>query len=232
MALDPQEREEGGHHEPVFNIAAAVLVIIALNMVVFGLQHYLLSPAASDWLLINGAFLPVRYFTAADWTWLTTPFSYGFLHASGAHLGFNMIWLAIFGSPLAARMGGARFVAFYLGAVAAAAFAHMAIDPRSIALLVGASGGVSGATGAAARYAFRVGRSHGIRAFAGRRFGPLEALRVPTVLAFCAIWFAVNALTGANVIAPAGEAQIAWVAHIGGFLFGYLLVGFFDPHRH
>ena len=98
-------------------------------------------------------------------------------------------------------------------------------------MLVGASGGVSGVTGAAARFAFRVSRDHGIRSFEGRLMPVTVALRIPTVLAFCAVWMVLNAATGAGLLAPDGSSNIAWEAHVGGFLFGFLLVGLFD-RRH
>ena len=229
---DAEPQAAGG--EPVFNIAPVVLVLIAANFAVHGVRTYLLSPAQDLSVLLATAFIPARYGPLGggfDLPWLTTPFTYAFLHGGMAHLGFNMIWLAIFGSPLAARIGTGRFLAFYFGAVLAAVAAHLVIHSGSVAMLVGASGGVSGVTGAAARFAFRVSRDHGIRSFEGRLMPVTVALRIPTVLAFCAVWMVLNAATGAGLLAPDGSNNIAWEAHVGGFLFGFLLVGLFD-RRH
>lgn len=217
--------------EPVFNIATVVLVLIAVNVAVHGIRTYVLTPAQDISVLVAAAFIPARYGAAGigpDLWWFTSPFTYAFLHGGMAHLGFNMIWLAIFGSPLAARIGTVRFLGFYAGAVLAAVALHFALHSTSIAMLIGASGGVSGVTGAAARFAFRVSRNHGIRSFEGRLMPIAAALRIPLVLAFCAVWLLLNAATGAGLLAPDGSSNIAWEAHIGGFVFGFLLVGLFD----
>lgn len=217
--------------QPMFNIATVVLVLIAVNFAVHGVRAYLLGPSANVSVLLATAFIPARYSLGLDLWGITTPVTYAFLHGGMAHLGFNMIWLAIFGSPLAARIGTARFVVFYFGAVIAAALVHAMMFPASVAMLMGASGGVSGVTGAAARFAFRVSRNAGVRGFEGPLMPVALALRTPIVLAFCAIWLLLNAASGSGLLSPDGSSNIAWEAHIGGFVFGFLLIGLFD-RRH
>lgn len=229
----PEDNDAGaGISQPVFNIATPVLVLIAINVAIHGIRTYWLDPDTDIDLLLETAFIPARYSPAEvgfSLSWLTSPITYAFLHGGMAHLGFNMLWLAIFGSPLAARLGTRRFVAFYLGAILAAAATHFALYSGSTALLIGASGGVSGVTGAAARFAFRVSRNDGVRGFSGPLLPIGIALRIPMVLVFCAVWMGVNFLTGAGILTPDGSGPIAWEAHVGGFLFGFLLVAFFDP---
>jgi membrane associated rhomboid family serine protease len=238
MDATPQNQPDGGKRPPqppepqaIFNIAPVVVALIAINFLVHLLRRYVLSEDADIDLLIETAFIPARYsfddvgFSAS---WLTSPLTYGFLHGDWIHMGFNMVWLAVFGSPLAARIGPARFMIFYAGAVLASAATHTAFFWKDTALLIGASGGVSGVTGAAARYAFRVSREEGVRDFSGPLLPISAALRMPTVLAFCAVWLGVNFLTGAGILTPDGTGPIAWQAHVGGFLFGFLLAGIFD----
>ncbi len=225
------EPEGAPARQPFFNIAPAVLALIALNAVVHALRVWMLDPEADFDLLVETAFIPARYtidevgFSAS---WLTSPVTYGYLHGDLAHLGLNMIWLAIFGSPLAARIGAARFLFFFNGAIVAGAAAHFAAYPGSVAFLVGASGGVSGVTGAAARYAFRVSRADGVRDFSGPLLPVTVALRIPMVVAFCAVWLGVNFLSGAGLLVPEGSGEVAWIAHVGGFVFGFFLIGFLD----
>jgi len=57
-------------------------------------------------------------------------------------------------------------------------------------------------------------------------------LRNPRILAFLAIWFAVNLLFGIAVTLPGLEGgTVAWEAHVGGFLAGLLAFSLFDPVR-
>jgi membrane associated rhomboid family serine protease len=58
----------------------------------------------------------------------------------------------------------------------------------------------------------------------------MEALRNPRVLIFIAVWFALNLIFGiGSKIVPGSDADIAWQAHVGGFLTGLLLFPLFDP---
>lgn len=73
--------------------------------------------------------------------------SYGFLHGSLMHIGFNMLALYMFGGQIEQVFGSRRFLVYYLGCVFAAAVAQLAVsslaggDPYPT---VGASGGVFG----------------------------------------------------------------------------------------
>ncbi len=229
----PESLEPRGR-EPLLNIATPVLVIIAINFAVHGIRMFLLDVDTDIDLLLETAFIPARYTLDAvgfSLNWITSSVTYGFLHAGMAHIGFNMLWLAIFGSPLAIRIGTARFWAFYILAIAVSAAAHFAAYPDGVDPVIGASGGVSAVTGAAARYAFRVSRDDGVRGFAGPLLPLTATLRIPMVFAFCAVWFAVNLLAGAGILVPEGTGRVAWVAHVGGFVFGFFLIGPFNRRR-
>jgi membrane associated rhomboid family serine protease len=145
-----------------------------------------------------------------------------------AHLVVNMIWLAAFGSPLAARIGAIRFVLFWVATTLGAVALHFALHYESIVPLVGASGAISGMMGAAARFAFRIDRSSGKGAFAGR---PLTIPAVFTnrqTLTFLAVWMVVNFVAGFGLGTPGMDGQIAWEAHVGGFVVGFLGLRLFD----
>jgi membrane associated rhomboid family serine protease len=216
--------------EPMFNMPVIVLVIIGLCVAVYLLRTYVLTPPQDLDLLIAAAFIPVRYSGqyAIDFWAFSSPFTYTFLHGGIAHLGVNMIWLAAFGSPLANRFGALRFTLFYAVTGVAAAALFWAIHPLSQSPLVGASGSISGMMGAAARFAFHIDRSSGRPAFAGRPIPMALTFRSRTVVAFLAAWMIINLVTGVIGFAPGNDAQIAWEAHIGGFLVGFLGLRLFD----
>jgi membrane associated rhomboid family serine protease len=231
--------------EPIFNVPTAVVVLLAVLVVVHAVRELVLSGATDRMLLLTFAFIPARYepsvllggllpggFGAQIWTF----FTYALIHSDLTHLGFNALWLLAFGSPVARRFGAARFTAFFMATVAAGALAHLALYPGERVIMVGASAGISGMMGAATRFAFQPGGS--LDFWRSRDGDPdripaaplLVALRNPQVIVFVAVWFGINLLFGLGSLSIVGfDQNVAWEAHIGGFLAGLLLFSLFDP---
>ncbi|TIT20268.1 MAG: rhomboid family intramembrane serine protease [Mesorhizobium sp.] len=228
VAREPERRE------PVFNLPPVVLAVIGICVGVFLMQQYVLSQDQQLILLYDGAFIPVLYTGqyGFDWFLFSRPFTYAFLHGGFAHLAINMVWLAAFGSPLANRFGALRFSLFFAATGLAAVALFWAMHPLGEAPLVGASGAISGMMGAAARYGFRIDRSSGKAAFAGRPLPMAAVLRSRGVVTFLAMWMVINLATGLFGLAPGIDGQIAWEAHIGGFLAGFFGLRFFDRREH
>ncbi|HKH35014.1 MAG TPA: rhomboid family intramembrane serine protease [Beijerinckiaceae bacterium] len=168
---------------------------------------------------------------AKPWTALT----YAFLHGSWPHVLLNGVWLAAFGTPVARRCGGSRFL--LLGALCAigSAIAHALVHPVSVAPMIGASGAVSGWMAAAARFVFAPHRSEALGFGMVRetherpRQSLSELARNRSAAMFLGVWFATNLLFGLTA-APLGvtESSVAWEAHVGGFLVGLLLFPWLD----
>jgi membrane associated rhomboid family serine protease len=165
--------------------------------------------------------------------------SYAFLHGDWTHLGMNVLWLAAFGAPVAQRFGAGRTIAFFLFTAAAGAGAHYLVHPVDLIPVVGASASVSGMMAAALRFIFQPGAPLGPSIFALREPGasaqapalPLRrAWRDKRVVQFALLWFAINLVVGL-LAKPLGIAEggVAWEAHAGGFLAGFLFFGLFDP---
>jgi len=227
---DPGHDPAAPRREPVFNLPAVVLALIAACVGIHVLRVYLLTPDQDFAVLLRAAFIPIRYsgqFHLDVWAF-TSPFTYTLLHGSFTHVGVNMIWLAAFGSPLANRLGTLRFAVFFAITGLASAFFFWAIHPLTQAPLVGASGSISGMMGAAARFAFRIDRSSGKAAFAGAPLPFGVVLRSRAVVTFLAVWMVINLVTGLVGFVPGNDDQIAWEAHIGGFLAGFLGLRFFE----
>lgn len=232
--------------EPILNVPAVVVVVLVVLGLVHFVREYVLSEDADRILVWSLAFVPARYDTTvfADGLlpggWgadLWTFFTYALVHADITHLGFNAVWLLAFASPVARRFGTGRFLFLLAVSVACGALAYLAAHAGEIAPMVGASAGISGMMGAAARFAFEPGGSldmwHGDREQADRvPAAPLlAAFRNPRVVAFVGVWFALNLLFGLGSLSIAGSANqaVAWEAHLGGFLAGLLLFSSFDP---
>ena len=216
--------------EPMFNLPAVVMALIAACVGIHVVRMWLLSPQQDLGLMLRFAFFPVRYsggYTLDVYAFLA-PFTYSLLHGGLAHLAVNMIWLAAFGSPLANRIGPLRFVLFWALTSLAAVGLHYVLYRGDAVPLVGASGAISGMMGAAARFGFRIDRSEGRAAFAGRILSIPEVFSSRTAVTFLAVWFVVNLVMGLGFGAPDDGGSIAWEAHIGGFLAGFLAVRAFD----
>jgi membrane associated rhomboid family serine protease len=163
---------------------------------------------------------PTRLATAlagAPAPWLTV-FTSMFVHGGLFHVGGNMLYLWIFGNNVEDSMGKVRFLIFYLLCGVAAAGAQYLADPRSTIPMVGASGAISGALGAylvlfpGARVWTLVTIGFLIR------FVPIPAL---VVLGF---WIVVQVLNGVFTFGSGERGGVAFLAHVGGFVAGMVLV--------
>jgi membrane associated rhomboid family serine protease len=233
--------------EPLFNVPAVVLAVVAVCVVVHVVRVYWFTDAQDDAFLGAFAFIPARFDHALAlrmgipdslvcdaWTFIT----YAFIHGSWMHLGVNSIWLLPFGSALARRFGSVRFLAFFAATAVAGALAHLFTHPDALQPVIGASAAISGFMAASTRFAFQSG---GPLSFFGARDD--EAYRVPAaplsvvlrdrrIIIFLGAWFGLNILFGVGTMTVPGldaAQQVAWQAHIGGFLAGLLLFPLFDP---
>ncbi len=172
------------------------------------------------------------------WPLIWTPVTHAFLHGSWTHLIMNVIWLAIFGTPVAYRYGTSGFfIAFLAGAIGGAIF-YGALQLDSFSVLIGASGGVAGLTGAAMRFVFepvivRHDPETGEVVAAGRRladfFRVWANVRSRT---FILLWMGLNlAIPVWGAFSESGGLTIAWQAHIGGFVAGFVLPGILEKGK-
>jgi membrane associated rhomboid family serine protease len=230
----------------MFNVPPVVLATVAVLALVHVFRIVFLTDEADMHFLLTFAFIPARYepdliaggafpggFGADLWTF----FTYAFIHADLLHIGVNVAWLLPFGTALARRFGAWRYVGFMLIAAAAGAFAHLISHPGAMIPMIGASAAISGAMAAALRFVFQAGGPLGqwfidpdSRAYRVPAASLKAILRDPRFLIFLGVWIALNALFGLGTAPIPGEGQeIAWQAHIGGFLAGLVLFNVFDP---
>ena len=229
---DPVQPRE---NPPAFNIPKPVLVLSVALILIHAVRTYLLSED-QDWWVINAfSFVPVFYqvdpsklMVPLSIYW--SPVSHGLLHGDWMHLLFNLIWLAAFGSAVAKRFETVPFIAFIVLSTAAGALAHFAFHSADNAPVIGASGAVSACMGAAIRFAFSPGRRVG-DAVNAPALSLIQSLSSPNILIFLVVWFGLNWLFGAGIIDLGVGGAIAWEAHMGGFLFGWLFFSAFDGGR-
>lgn len=142
-----------------------------------------------------------------------------FLHAGWLHIAGNMLFLWVFGDNVEDRLGHAGYVLFYLVGGAFASLVQGLMDAGNLVPVVGASGAVAAVLGA---YIVWFPRATVFAVVPLLFFIPLP---IPAVV-MIGLWFLQNLLAGyatlGSTVSP--DAGVAWFAHIGGFLFGFLLV--------
>jgi membrane associated rhomboid family serine protease len=164
-----------------------------------------------------GARAPVRYWhVPVALTILTSMF----LHGGWAHIGFNMLFLWIFGNNIEDRLGRPRFLLFYLLGGVCAALVQWLADRGSDIPTIGASGAIAAVLGG---YLLLFPR-----AFVITLVGWIP-LPIPAV-AFLLIWIGLQALGAAAGFhaLSGGGGGVAYFAHLGGFAFGMLTVRALD----
>jgi len=210
-----------GGPPPLLNYA-----LIALNVLAFLLELSQPSERALQSFITAWGVVPREYSSGHDiapliplpfWSTLITSM---FLHGGWMHLGGNMLYLWIFGDNLNKVMGQVRYFLFYMVCGLAAGLAHIAFNSGSGVPSVGASGAISGVLGGYMvlfpRNRVRVMMRGGITA-------------VPAYV-MLGLWILIQIVSGA--MDQGGEGSgVAFMAHIGGFAAGLVLVKLFAAGR-
>jgi membrane associated rhomboid family serine protease len=147
-----------------------------------------------------------------------------FMHGGLFHLAGNMLYLWIFGNNVEDCIGRMRFVGFYLLCGLIAVFTHILSNPNSTVPMVGASGAISGILGA---YLLLYPRAKILTLLFFGFFVKLVEIPAMFVLGF---WIVVQLLNSTKSLGSS-VGGVAWLAHIGGFLAGLILIQFFYRTR-
>lgn len=139
-----------------------------------------------------------------------------FLHGGILHVGGNMLFLWVFGNNIEDTLGRVRFILFYLVTGVLAGLAHVAFNSGSVIPTVGASGAVAGLLGAYIVLFPRARITSIVPIFFFYQF-----LKLPAVVVL-GLWFVSQFLIGAGQ--QLGGAGVAWMAHVGGFAAGAVLI--------
>jgi membrane associated rhomboid family serine protease len=194
-------------------------MLIFANAAVFWFELQLNETALRDFIFTWGL-IPTQLMSDPQDTWPTI-FTSMFLHGGWFHLLSNMWVLYIFGDNIEDRVGSIRYMLFYLLSGMAAAFLQIFIMQVSSDPMIGASGAIAGVLGAY------------LISYPGARIASLVPILfiftivdVPAVI-FLIFWFVSQLYSGLFAIQGGSASGIAWWAHIGGFIFGLIMVSFF-----
>jgi membrane associated rhomboid family serine protease len=159
--------------------------------------------------------------------WWVTIFSSLFLHAGLLHIAFNMLFLWVFGNNIEDSMGRPRFVLFYLLAGVVAAYAQSFLTPNDAVPEIGASGAIAGVLGG---YALLHPRARVLTLIFIIFF--ITFVEIPA-LALLAVWFLLQFVPALGQVSTdvGGNGGVAYLAHVGGFVFGLAAIKLFVKRR-
>jgi len=143
-----------------------------------------------------------------------------FLHGGFLHIAGNMWFLWIFGRGVEDLLGHAKYLFLYFACGFAAAFLHILINSNSTAPTIGASGAIAGVMGA---YLIKFPRAS-IRTLV---FIVVFVTTIDVPAFFLLLyWFAIQFFSGVGSVgySAASNGDVAWFAHVGGFLAGMALM--------
>ncbi|GGY44616.1 rhomboid family intramembrane serine protease [Parvularcula lutaonensis] len=224
---------------PIFNLPVPIGGIVTWTIIAYFASFWVKSPFGPGPLFSTFAFVPVEFLVRIEQGQVALAiiplFTHMFLHGNLAHLLLNMLWLVVFGSGVARRLcvegvppadrthNVLVFMAFYIACGIAGGLTHFAFHPYDSTPMIGASGAISGLMAGTLRFALR------LFAPMGAEYGRLAPIWARPVLVASMVYIGLNLATGIVSAFGVREAsQIAWEAHIGGFLFGLIAFPLFD----
>jgi membrane associated rhomboid family serine protease len=197
--------------------AIVTAFIIGINVLVF-----ILELAGGDEFVTRWSVVPADIVAGRHWITIVTSM---FLHASWSHILGNMVFLWAFGPEIEDIMNRWRYAVFYLAGGAVAMLAQVAADPGSTVPCLGASGAIAAVMGA---FLVTYPRDKIRTVLVIGWF--IRVTFIPAVL-LIGFWFVVQLLSF-GAVTNVQSGGVAYLAHIGGMVFGAVTARLFeDPRR-
>ena len=201
--------------EPHYTRPTATLVIIAVNVAVF---LYELSLGMSSYSL--NRFI-MHYGIVPDRLHYSSILTSMFIHGGFLHIAGNMWFLWVFGRGVEDLVGHVKYLFLYFACGFAAAFLYILVNSNSTVPTIGASGAIAGVMGA---YLIKFPRAHIVTLVFIIVF--ITTVDIPAFFLLL-YWFAIQFFSGIGSVgysASSGNGDVAWFAHVGGFLAGMGLI--------
>jgi membrane associated rhomboid family serine protease len=191
-------------------------LIIVVNAVVFVFELMRGESFVMQWSAV-----PAQIVSGHHWITILTAM---FMHGSWSHIIGNMIFLWAFAPEIEDAMGRGRYLVFYLLGGLVAMLAQVLADPRSTVPNLGASGAIAAVMGAflVTYPTDRIRTLLFVFVFARIRFIPAALL--------IGFWF-LTQLFHAGTVAHVQTGGVAYLAHVGGFIFGAATARLFEGSR-
>jgi rhomboid family protein len=198
----------------------SVPLCTALIIVVNGLV-FLLELSRGEAFVTQWSVVPSQITSGHHWITILTAM---FMHGSWSHIIGNMVFLWAFGPEIEDVMGRGRYLVFYLVGGLVAMLAQVAADPHSTIPNLGASGAIAAVMGAflVTYPRDRIKSLLLIVVFVKVTFIPAALL--------IGVWF-LTQLVHAGAVAQVQTGGVAYLAHVGGFIFGAVTARWFERPR-
>ena len=201
--------------------ARRTVPLVTYGLIALNVLFFIVELTGGEAFIAKWAFVPSRFLANPISDFLTL-FTAMFMHAGWLHLGGNMLYLWIFGDNVEDRFGHIKFIIFYLICGLAATFAQLAFNTGSDVPNLGASGAIAGVLGA---YILLFPKGS-VRVLQGSRLVQVPALIV------IGIWIVLQFFSGiGSIVSTVQTGGVAYMAHIGGFVVGFLLTFLFRGNR-
>lgn len=191
-------------------------LIIVANVFVFALELVRGEAFVTQWSVIPGQITSGHH--------LLTILTAMFMHGSWSHIIGNMIYLWAFSPEIEDAMGRGRYLIFYLAGGVVAMLAQVAADPHSTIPNLGASGAIAAVMGA-----FLVTYPRDEIRSVLIIFIFVRITLIPAVF-LIGFWF-LTQLVHAGSVAHVQTGGVAYLAHVGGFIFGAATARLFEGSR-
>jgi membrane associated rhomboid family serine protease len=196
--------------------------IVTLFIILVNFAVFLLELANGDAFINRWSFIPAHITAGRDWITILTAM---FMHAGWLHILGNMLFLWVFGPEIEDIMGPFRYLLFYLLSGLAASLAQILVAPDLAIPNLGASGAIAGVMGA---FIITYPRDR-IRTilFIGWF---IQSTAIPAMI-LIGLWFVIQLFSGLGSMADVQTGGVAYMAHVGGFIFGAVAGRFFETSR-
>ena len=194
----------------------ATMLIIAINVFVFVRELM-----GGDAFVLQWAAVPANIIAGHHWVTILTAM---FMHGSWSHIIGNMVFLWAFGPEIEDAMNPLRYSAFYVIGGLAAMLVQVAASPGSTVPCLGASGAIAAVMGA---FLVTYPRDE-IRTLLVI-FVFVRVTFIPAAL-LIGFWFLMQ-LLNAGAVATVQTGGVAYVAHVGGFIFGAVTARLFEDRK-
>jgi membrane associated rhomboid family serine protease len=196
---------------------AVTTVVILANAIVFFMEL-----TGGDAFVRQWSVIPADIVAGKHWVTILTAM---FMHAGWLHLIGNMVFLWAFGPEIEDAMGRPRYLIFYLLSGAVASAAQIAAMRDSTVPNLGASGAIAGVMGA---FLITYPRDR-IRTLL--LFGFFYRVTVIPAALLIGLWFLTQLFSQLGSVADVQSGGVAYLAHVGGFIFGAATARIFEGFR-
>ena len=197
-------------------VPVVTILLIAVNAFVF-----ILELMGGDAFVQRWSAIPAHIVAGHDWITILTAM---FMHGSWMHIIGNMVFLWAFGPEIEEAMNPVRYLAFYLTGGVIAMLAQIAGSPGSTIPNLGASGAIAAVMGA-----FIVTYPRDEIRTVLFIFVFFRVTFIPAAL-LIGFWFLTQVLNAGSV-ANVQSGGVAYLAHVGGFIFGAVTARMFENRR-